>query len=179
MFRRFFLTVALSAVVACSGPPTKEREQADAALATARGADAADYAPEELAAAETALGQYDAAVAQRDYRQALRLALEARDSAYEASKRAATEKSAAEARANELIRTVQTLSRTLNTRPAVGTPRPAERSRAAVKAADTALQEARASMTQHNYRAAIETLAPIADSLRRELEIPAPAKRGR
>ena len=58
---------------------------------------------DELEAAESALQHYDAAVSQRDYKQALSLAMAARDTAYEAVKRAADEKAAARGRAERLI----------------------------------------------------------------------------
>ena len=96
MSRRFVPAVlALVVLGACSEPPNKERQQAEARVAAARAADAAIYAPEGLQAAEAALQKYDEAVAQRDYRQALNLALEARDQAYEAAKQAGDAKDAA------------------------------------------------------------------------------------
>ena len=77
---------------ACSSPPDKERHQAEGAIAAAREAGAEAYAPNELAIAETSLNKYEAAVAERDYRLALSLAVEARDTAYRAAKHAAAGK---------------------------------------------------------------------------------------
>ena len=73
-------------------------------MAAARAADAAIYAPEGLQAAEAALQKYDEAVAQRDYRQALNLAIEARDKAYEAAKQAGDAKAAARSQAEQADR---------------------------------------------------------------------------
>lgn len=59
--------------------------------------------------AETAFARSDAAVTQRDYRQALRLALEARDSAFEASKLATDTRLAAKLDAEHLRAELATL----------------------------------------------------------------------
>jgi len=85
--------------MACAAPPDKELHQAEGAIAAAKTADAERYAPDELRAAETALHNYDAAVAARDYRQALRLAMDAQVSASEAAKRAGDEKALARSHA--------------------------------------------------------------------------------
>jgi len=162
--------------LACSEPPTKERQQAVEALASARAANAEIYAPEELQAAESALLKYDGAVAQRNYREALNFALDARDRAYAAAKRAATEKSAAQARANELMAEVETLTKAANARlSSPGGPGPrltsqaAERLRAVVRSAPLALQEARSRMDQQDYRGAMLRLTPVVEAFRREL----------
>src|SRR5262245_54560657 len=183
MFRRLALAVAIAAAAAaCSGPPTKEHQQAVDAIASARAAGAATYAPTEFRAAESALAQYDAAVAQRDYRQALRLALDARDNAYEATKLAATAKLAAEKDAERLVASVEALIPAAKARLA-GTsgPRPggraAEELRSALKTAPAALQEARSQMATGNYRAVISALTPIEASLR--AAPPATGRRGR
>ena len=104
MSRRFVPAVlALVVLGACSEPPHKEHQQAETAVASARAADAAIYAPEGLQAAEAALLKYDESVAQRDYRQALNLAIEARDKAYEAAQQAGEAKNSARNEANRLI----------------------------------------------------------------------------
>jgi hypothetical protein len=187
MLRRFALPVALAAVtVACSGPPTKERQQADGALAAARRAGAATYAPAELKAAEAALSQYDAAVALGEYRQALGLALDARDKAYEAARRAADERAAAKSQAERLITGVEAGIATAKTRlSGSGSPRltgqAASRLRGTLKTAVGALQEARSAMKAENFRAVVAALTPIEANLQRDLAAPAPAagRRGR
>jgi len=182
MFRRVVCTIAIAiGAAACFEPPTTERQQADAALTAARDAGAATYASDTLATAEAALARYDAAVAERDYRQALRLAIEARDAAYEAARRATVEKTAAETRAAVLARQVETLIQEAERRASEGgTPRArAERLRAAVRTATAALQEARSQTGAMHYREAIATLEPVQASLTAELEPPAPVRRRR
>jgi hypothetical protein len=173
---------------ACSEPPTKERHQAESALADARAAGAETYAPEELQAAEAALQKYDGAVAQRDYRQALNFAQDARDQAYASAKRAATEKAAALAHANDLIADLEALMKAANARlSGTGAPGPrltsqaAERLRAALRAAPGALQEARSLLDQQDYRGAVLRATPAVEAFRRELSLgeAAPGRRGR
>ena len=91
--RRFAGLLVLPLVtIACAEPPQREYHQAQGAIEAARAAGAEAYAPEELARAEQALKNYDAAVAQRDYRQALNHALDSREQASAAAKKAAAEK---------------------------------------------------------------------------------------
>lgn len=169
----FALLIALC-ITACSDPPIKEHNQAEGALTAARDAGAATYAPDELKASEDALRKYDDAVAQRDYRQALNAALDARDRAYEAAKQATNAKAAARSESEKLITAIGTLTGTANSRLA-GTsgPKPAgpaaDRLRAAVRAAGPALQEARTLMDKADYRGVIDKLTPPVDALRKEL----------
>jgi len=59
MSRRLVPAVlALVMLSACSEPPNKEHQQAEEAVASARAADAAIYAPEGLQTAEAALQKY-------------------------------------------------------------------------------------------------------------------------
>jgi hypothetical protein len=163
---------ALIAAVGCSAPPEKERHQAEGAIAAAREAEAATYAPVDLRTAEDALQKYDAAVAQRDYRQALSLALEARDTAYQAAKRSGDEKAAARSLAERLVddatQLIQTGHTHLKTQPA-----PA-RLRAAMTAAESALQDARAAVSRQDYRGAVTSLTPVVEDLKAELDAVAP-----
>ncbi len=171
MLRRLVIAAAMAvAAVSCSAPPEKERHQAEGALAAARAADAPIYAPDELKAAEGALAQYDAAVAARDYRQALSLALAARDGAYEAAKRASNEKAAARGRAEQLVAQLDALTRAATARlGGVGGPRPsgpiAERLRTALRPAASALQEARTRLDRQDYRGATASVEPVLDLL--------------
>ena len=184
--RVLLAVVALGVLAGCAEPPAKEHQQAEAAIASARAADAAIYAPDGLQAAEAALQKYDEAVAQRDYRQALNFALDARDRAYEAAKQAGEAKTAARTQAGKLADEVDALSKLATARLA-GTsgPRPspqaAERLRAALKTAGTALQEARTLIDRQDFRGAVVRLTPAAEALRRDLPqaSPAPGRRGR
>ncbi len=186
MLRRFALAaVVLAFAAGCSEPPTKEHEQAEAAVAAARAANAATYAPDDLQAAEADLLKYDEAVAQRDYRQALNLAIEARDRAYEAARTATTARDAAEAQATRLADEVDRLLKTAASRlDGTATPRvtgtAAERLRASVRSATQALQEARTLIDRRDFRGAIVRLTPAVEALRRELpSTSAPGRRGR
>lgn len=168
---------------ACSAPPTNERHQAEGALAAARAAEAETYAPDELRMAETALARYDEAVAQRDYRLALARALEARNSAYEAVKRAGDEKAAARSRAEHLLASVEELHEAATSRLSSSSaprlsPAAAEHLRSAVTLAGQAMQEARAAVSHQDYRGAATRLTPIVEQLD-ALTTPASGRRTR
>lgn len=165
------LFVAAASTAACSTPPDKERHQAEGAIAAAREAGAGEYASADLATAQSALDKYDAAVAQRDYRLALSLAVEARDTAYHAAKRAADNKAAARSDAERLLADVTRLlpiARARLATPAGRGPLSA-RLRTAVTDADAALQESRAAVERQAYQAAIDRLRPADEALHAEL----------
>ena len=150
-------------------------------MAAARAADARTYAGDTLATAEKALSQYDAAVDQRDYKQALRLALEARDRAYEATRRSGDEKAAARSRAEHLAHEVEELIRDAEvraTQPGLGRAA-LERLRASTRSAASVLQETRSDLAAQRYRAAASALAPIAECLRADLAAASAARRSR
>ena len=92
------LSLAVLAAVAgaaCGDPPDKEMQEAQRAIDSARTAGAEQYAQDEFAAAIDALKRSHDAVAQRDYRQALNTALDARERAQTAAKDAASRKTTA------------------------------------------------------------------------------------
>ncbi len=180
------IVLVSAAGLACSAPPDKERQQAITAIDDARRADAGRYASSQLAAAEALMQKYDAAVAARDYRLALSSALEARETAAAASKVAASEKARASVAAQSLVVQVDALVRSANARLAPGaTPRlsatAAERLRADVKVATTALQEARAAMPREDFAAITAALTPLVERLTLETAPQGviPAGRGR
>ena len=78
-------------------------DQAEGAIATARAAGAAQYAAAEFAAAETALRRSQEAAGQRDYRQALNHALDARERAQTSAREAADKKALARGLAERAI----------------------------------------------------------------------------
>jgi hypothetical protein len=164
------LLLALSG--ACAEPPTKERHQADGAVAAAKAADAATYAPAILQAAEEALRHYDEAVAQGDYRLALNYAIDARDRAYEAAKQASNDKAAARSQAERLATEFEVLLKRAETRVAGAGSRSAgssaERLRSITKSGPALLQEARALLGRQDYRGTIKLLTPPVEALRRE-----------
>ena len=90
--RRLLFATGLAALLvssACTSPPEKELHQAEGALETARAAGAARYAAEPFGAAEAAMARANAAVTDRDYKQALNHALDAREHALNAVRTAA------------------------------------------------------------------------------------------
>src|SRR5437773_7161298 len=82
------VALALSAAACGGDPPTKEIQQAQAAIEAARGAGANQYAKAEFGAAQDALKRATDAVAEHDYRLALNHALDARERAEAAAKEA-------------------------------------------------------------------------------------------
>lgn len=92
---------------ACTDPPEKEMHQAQGAIDAARAAGAAEYAQEEFQAAEAALTRSTKAVEERDYRQALNYALDARERAQNAAKSAAEARAHVRSEAERLLATTQ------------------------------------------------------------------------
>ena len=188
MWRRFG-PLALSAclLAGCSNPPTKEHDQAVAALAAARTAEAAAYAPDELQAAEVGTSVkrlLPTRVGQRDYRQALSDAIDARDRAFEAARQAATQKAAARSQLQQAIADLDTALKAATARLAPGSGAhlaapSAERLRNAVRDATPALQEARAAFDQEKFRDGLGRLQPIADELRKASAPVETGRRGR
>jgi hypothetical protein len=178
MRRLAWILLSVLTLCSCSGPPAKERHQAEGALAAARAADAAMYAPAELEAAERALQRYDEAVALRDFRLALDQAIEARDRAFDAARQAGDRKADARSQAERLLGELTTLTAAANAR--LGTNQPsrltggaADRVRAALKDATGVMQEARTLIERQAYLDAIQLLAPVVERLQVDLP-PAP-----
>ncbi len=177
---RVLLCLAATGAAGCSAPPEKERNQAEGAIAAARVAEAADYAPAELEAAVAAIKAYDQAVAAGDYRLALNEALSARDTAYQAAKLAGDRKAAARGEAERLIVDLEGLlivarSRLAGTPPTLS-PQAAARTRVAVKRAPGLLQEARARLDRQDFRGVTKLLQGPVQALRKDL---APGSAGR
>jgi len=182
MFRRLVSAAALAvAAVSCFEPPTKERQQAEGALAAARVAEAGTYAEAALSTAEQAFARYDAAVADRDYKQALRLAIEARDGAYDAARRAGDEKAARRSQAEHLAREVEGLIGDVEVRATqTGLARAsAERLKASARSAAKVLQEARSNLAAERYALVTSALTPVGEGLRAELTETATPRRSR
>ncbi|MFN8644432.1 MAG: DUF4398 domain-containing protein [Candidatus Binatia bacterium] len=72
---------------ACAAPPDKELSTAQGAIDAARAAGAAEFASDDLAAAEQTLAQARTSVSERDYRGALAHALDAHLKAQAAARR--------------------------------------------------------------------------------------------
>ncbi len=172
------------ALAACSEPPLKERQEAEAAVAAARSAGAATYAADDLQAAEASLKRYDDAVAQRDYRQARNEALEARDRADAATKQTTAKKAVLRAQADRLAAELEGMTKTANSRLSSTAGRPSGAAalalRTAVRAGNAALQEARSKRASADYQSAIEALMRGIAGLRKELaatEAPPPRRK--
>jgi hypothetical protein len=157
------ILVGASLCVACAEPPTREISQAQGALDAARAAGAEAYARTQYHAADAALKQAHAAVAERDYRQALGFALEAREQA----RTAAREASAARARAaTDVAQAIQTAGRGVEAaRARLAGPAATRDLRArvgpALDALDVQLQEARSAVAAGDYARAAERTRAI------------------
>jgi hypothetical protein len=160
--RRFAGLLLLTLVItACAEPPQREYHQAQGAIEAARAAGAERYAQQELARAEQALKNYDAAVAQRDYRQALNHALDSRDQAAAAARKAAADKAA---RRGELERRIVVLAADVERgRVAASGARASQESaarqlRRVITDTDRALQNSRAALERDDLQQAQELL---------------------
>ncbi|HSL21573.1 MAG TPA: DUF4398 domain-containing protein, partial [Vicinamibacterales bacterium] len=109
--RRLAAIVLAATALACSEPPHKEMHQAQGALDAARAAGAETFAAAEYRDARQALTQSQEAVTQRDYRLALRYALDARERAQEAARTAANHKAEARGRAERALGNAETALR--------------------------------------------------------------------
>ncbi len=168
--------VALT-LAGCAAPPQKEMDQAEGAIATARAAGAAQYAATEFAAAEAALARSHDAVDQRDYRQALNQALDARERAQTAAREAADKKALARGQAERAITSTELALAQAQQRlgAAIATPqagrRPVAQSAAfqalqeAVSAATDRLQEARSHLEAQRFDEALAVATPVVDQI--------------
>jgi hypothetical protein len=172
--RRLLQSLAVLAAVAgaaCGDPPDKEMQQAQGAIDAARAAGADQYARDEFAAAEDALKRSHEAVDQRDYRQALNTALDARERAQEAAKETVNKKAIARADATKAMADADAAlhDSRARLRAAEAARAPARVLAAARKAIDNgeiAVQEARTAFDKGDYLGSIETSRAIAPALR-------------
>ncbi|MGE3277231.1 MAG: DUF4398 domain-containing protein [Vicinamibacterales bacterium] len=166
--------VALVLLAGCAEPPSKEMNQAQGAIDTARAAGAEQYATDEFTAAVDALQQSDAAVAAGDYRLALDRALESRERAQNAAKLAVEGRAQARGEAERAVAEVGALVERAEARlmdPEVaGLPRRAlAEPRETIATASRSLQEARTALAADNYTGAIEACAGVASHLQAAL----------
>jgi hypothetical protein len=171
-------------ISACGDPPTREMDQAQGAIDAARAARADRYATEEYDAAVTALARANEAVAQRDYRLALNHALDARERAQDAAKKAvdqqATLRSGAERRLGELTAMLDQANQRLAAAEAARVPRRTLMApRAAIAAASASLQKAGTEIHDGDYQASQARLSDSAVSLRGAIVELDAATRGR
>ncbi|BCS33298.1 hypothetical protein TBR22_A25250 [Luteitalea sp. TBR-22] len=197
VLRALAAALALGTVAACAAPPQKEMDQAEGAIATARAAGAPQYATAEFSAAEDALRRSHEAVGQRDYRQALNQALDARERAQNAAREAADKKAVARGQAERALTEAElalaTAQQRLGSAVAAGptTGRRAVSTTAAFKtlqetiaAGEKGLQEARSQVQAQRFADALALAAPLTERIRAatrtfdEERAAAPAARG-
>ena len=162
--RRLVLSIAVLAAVAgaaCGDPPDKEMQQAQGAIDAARAAGAAQYARDEFAAAEDALKRSHDAVAQRDYRQALNTALDARERAQAAAKESVNKKAIARADATKALADAEgalhdSRARLKAAETARGPARTLTAGRRAIDNGENAVQKARAAFEKGDYLGAVD-----------------------
>ena len=187
---RLLAAAALLVTAGCSEPPYKEMHQAQGALDAARAAGAETFAAAEFRDAQQALDQTQQAVTQRDYRLALRYALEAHERAQEAARAAADHKAEARGRAERALAGAENALRAGDARLAAAraAKRRARDLVPLVRANDNlraALQKARSAMQREAYLDVAPTLQPAEAQVTEALaalstrEAPRPARRRR
>lgn len=184
--RRLLLSLAVLAAVtaaACGDPPAKEMEQAQGAIDAALAAGADQYAPQEFTAARDALKRSRDAVDQRDYRQALNAALDARERAQAAAKESVNQKATARSDATRALADAdaalhESRAKLKTAEGAHASARILGNTRRAIDAGESAVQEARTAFEKGDYLAAIDTAHSVAGRLgpaTRDLETAAAA----
>jgi hypothetical protein len=174
----FACTALFFAFVACGEPPSKEMNQAQGAIDAARAAGADQFATGEFKAAVEALDKSRAAVDQRDYRQALAYALDARERAQSAARTAADEKARVRAETDRALHTAElALDRAQaslqEARRLRVPPRLFAASEQTIEKASEATRIARSAMEHDNYlgaRQALEGLSQRLDATASEID---------
>lgn len=186
MRRLLIVALLMLGAAACSEPPQKEIDQAQAALDAARAAAADRYATAEYTAASSALDKAREAVTQRDYRQALNYAIDSRQRSQEAARLAADGRTRAQRAAEAGLtgaaaRTAQFQQRIKALEDARVPAKDLRTARATLAQVQTDLQEARTAITGGNYEAATKSVEEVrgkVDSALQQLaKIPLPKGR--
>ena len=162
-------SIVLAIITSCmfvgcgDDPPTKEIQQAQQAIDSARSAGAERYAAAEFTAAQDALNRAQAAVVANDYRQALNDALDARDRAQTASRDAVDKKATAKTEVDRSLHdaALAIVDARAKLRTAEASRRPLRQLvplRRAVTDAETHVQEARTAFDKGDYLDAGELL---------------------
>jgi hypothetical protein len=162
--------LALSAAAGCAEPPTKEIDQAQAAVEVAVSAGAERFAPGDLAAARTALVQARDAVTQRDYKLALSHALTGRERAQTATRTTAEARAVLKRETQAALADVLALQaraqRLITSAPPGAARVRARRARPAQARLNVSVQEARAAVEAGDDSKA----AAVLPGLKTELE---------
>jgi hypothetical protein len=166
----FSILLPASLIFACGEPPNKELHQAQGAIDAARAAGAAVYAPDELKGAVDALTRAQEAVAQRDYRLALNHALDSRERAQAAAKRAADERATARSDAERLLAdtTAAIAVATVRLKAAEDAHTPAQGTatlRAAIETARKATDDAGNALAKEDYLGARQRLQGVSRAI--------------
>lgn len=170
--------LALLAMAACAEPPSKEMNQAQGAIETARAAGADRYATEEFSAAVESLTKSDVAVRDRDYRLALNFALDSRERAQNAARLAVDGRALARGNAERILAEVSALITRARERLAdVDTARLPATVRAEADAntvrVEKSVQEARTALGRDDYtqvQAALQGQSAVIDAVLKALD---------
>ena len=177
-FRGALIAIAVVAfALGCAEPPQTEIDSAKAALESAR-AEAAEYAPEALSAAEDAVAQLDNELKaqeekfalMRRYETSKQLAASATEAANAAATQAAAEKQRVQTQANDLIAATRTqITETQALVDAAPTGKGSQADIAALKAdlaaAETSIAEAEASVAAGKYKDAVAKAESVQQSV--------------
>jgi Domain of unknown function (DUF4398) len=163
-------------VFACATPPSKEMNQAQGAIDAARAAGADVYAPAELNAAIDVLRRSEQAVAQRDYRLALSLAIDSRERAQTAAKVAVNVR--AKARGDIEGQIGQASALLAQARARLREPdvarlprRTVQDQRAVIDAANKSLQDARAALDIDDYAKASQAMDGVVGRIQKAIAV--------
>ncbi|MBM3770629.1 MAG: DUF4398 domain-containing protein [Acidimicrobiia bacterium] len=153
---------ALVLIVACGGqPPEKEMQQAEGAIEAARAAGAPEYAADEFGAAVKALERARRAAVDRDYRQSLNDALDARDRAKTSARQAADNMAAARVDADRSVAaaaaSLEAVRKRLKDLDARRAGRGPASTRRSLDACAERVQEARTALNKRQYAVAAQT----------------------
>jgi hypothetical protein len=172
---RPLIPLLLAVVVsACAEPPSKEMNQAQGAIDAARAAGADVSAPAELNAAIEALRRSEEAVAERDYRLALSLAIDSRERAQTAAKVAVNVRAKARGDVEGQIGQASTLLAQARARlrdpDVAGLPRrTVQDQRAVIDAATKSLQDARTALNNDDYEKANEAMEGVVGRIQKAI----------
>ena len=158
---------------ACTSPPNKEMDQAQGAIDAARAAGADRYAPNEFAAATTALKNATDAVAQGDYRLALNHAIDSREQAQNAARVAADTRAKVRGDVERSIAEVNALIAQVNTwiasPAATRTPRTRRTAQQVVTTSTAEVQKAGSAMQAEDYVEAQKLMTATKERLQKVL----------
>lgn len=158
---------------ACTSPPNKEMDQAQGAIDAARAAGADRYAPNEFAAATTALKSASDAVAQGDYRLALNHAIDSREQAQNAARVAADTRAKVRGDVERSMAEVKALIAQVNawiaSPAATRTPRTRRTAEQVVTTSTAEVQKAGSAMQAEDYAGAQKLLTATKERLQKVL----------